>query len=643
MDYRKAAQGVLDHIGGASNVASAAHCATRLRLVINDNSKVDKAGVESVEGVKGCFEASGQLQVIFGTGVVNKVFDEFIAISGVEAGTKESAKEAAAQKQNWFMRAIKTLGDVFVPIIPAIVASGLLNGLLGGLSTAFPSMAESDYYSMINLMAGAALSMLPILIAISAAKKFGGNPYLAAVIGFVMIHPNLVNAWSVASMDAADIPVWHVFGLTIQQTGYQGHVIPVIIAILFMSWLEKKLHKAVPEMLDLFVTPLVTVLVTGVLTMTIIGPVFKVVEDYILLGAQTLIGLPFGLGGLLIGFVYAFTVVAGFHHMYNMIEAQMVSQNPPANTWMPVATAANVGQGAAAMAVAFKTKNEKIKSMAFPASLSAFLGITEPAIFGVNIRYRKPFIAGCCGGAIGGMLASLFGIKATAYGVTGLFGFLITTGFWVQYAIVMAASFAVAFAVSFITYKDEEPAAAAAPAEETESAPEQAEPAPAAEAAEKAAEEAPAVSADVKVVYAPVKGKAIPSSQVSDPTFAAEALGKGMAIIPSEGRVVAPFDGTVELMYDTGHAVALASDDGVEVLIHVGIDTVNLQGKGYHVHVATGDRVHKGALLIEFDMDVIREAGYDPVTPVIVTNSDEYQDVRMRIPVTDGEEVLEIC
>ena len=237
----------------------------------------------------------------------------------------------------------------------------------------------------------------------------------------------------------------------------------------------------------------------------------------------------------------------------------------------------------------------------------------------------------------------MFGIGATAYGVTGLFGFLITTGFWVQYAIVMAASFAVAFAVSFITYKDEEPAAAAAPAEETESAPEQAEPAPAAEAAEKAAEEAPAVSADVKVVYAPVKGKAIPSSQVSDPTFAAEALGKGMAIIPSEGRVVAPFDGTVELMYDTGHAVALASDDGVEVLIHVGIDTVNLQGKGYHVHVATGDRVHKGDLLIEFDMDVIREAGYDPVTPVIVTNSDEYQDVRMRIPVTDGEEVLEIC
>ena len=394
LDYRKAAQGVLDNIGGASNVASAAHCATRLRLVINDNSKVNTAAIENVEGVKGCFEASGQLQIIFGTGTVNKVFDEFIAISGVEAGTKESAKEAAAQKQNPFFRAIKTLGDVFVPIIPAIVASGLLNGLLGGLSNAIPALQDSSYYNMINLMAGAALSMLPILIAISAAKKFGGNPYLAAVIGFVMIHPNLINAWSVATMDAAEIPVWHVFGLTIQQTGYQGHVIPVIIAILFMSTLEKWLHKHVPEILDLFVTPLVTVLVTGILTMTIIGPVFKVVEDWILIGARALITLPFGVGGLLIGFFYAFTVVAGFHHMYNMIEAQMVSQNPPANIWMPVATAANVGQGAAAMAVAFKTKNEKTKSMALPASLSAFLGITEPAIFGVNIRYRKPFIAG---------------------------------------------------------------------------------------------------------------------------------------------------------------------------------------------------------------------------------------------------------
>ena len=639
LDYRKAAQGVMDNIGGASNVASAAHCATRLRLVINDNSKVNTAAIENVEGVKGCFEASGQLQIIFGTGTVNKVFDEFIAISGVEAGTKESAKEAAAQKQNPFFRAIKTLGDVFVPIIPAIVASGLLNGLLGGLSNAIPSLQNSSYYNMINLMAGAALSMLPILIAISAAKKFGGNPYLAAVIGFVMIHPNLINAWSVATMDAAKIPVWNVFGLTIQQTGYQGHVIPVIIAILFMSTLEKWLHKHVPEILDLFVTPLVTVLVTGILTMTIIGPVFKVVEDWILIGARTIITLPFGVGGLLIGFFYAFTVVAGFHHMYNMIEAQMVSQNPPANIWMPVATAANVGQGAAAMAVAFKTKNEKTKSMALPASLSAFLGITEPAIFGVNIRYRKPFIAGCCGGAVGGMLASLFGIKATAYGITGLFGFLITTDFWLQYAIVMAVSFVVAFAVSYISYKDETPAQAAPVVEKAEI--------PAGQKPAETSEEPAKEGADgqEKKVYAPINGEAIPSAQVDDPTFASEALGKGLAIIPSEGKVYAPFDGTVEMLFDTKHAVAVTSDDGVEVLIHVGVDTVNLKGEGYTAHTATGEKVKKGQLLLEFDMDRIKKAGYQTVTPVIVTNSDEYKNVRVvkTGSVRAGDEVLTVC
>ena len=261
MDYKKSALDVLKHIGGKENIVSAAHCATRLRLVIVDNSKVSKEALEDVEGVKGVFEASGQLQIIFGTGIVNHVFDEFVAAAGIEAGTKDDVKEAAAQKQNWFLRAVKTLGDIFVPIIPAIVASGLLNGILGGLSNAYPSIAQSDAYNIINLFAGAALTMLPILIAISAAKKFGGNEFLAAVIGFIMIHPNLINAWSVAGMEEAGktIPTWDVwFGLYhVNQVGYQGHVIPVIIAIFIMSKMEKWLHKHVPAMFDLFVTPLV--------------------------------------------------------------------------------------------------------------------------------------------------------------------------------------------------------------------------------------------------------------------------------------------------------------------------------------------------------------------------------------------------
>ena len=637
MDYKATAQGVLDHIGGPDNIVSAAHCATRLRLVIADNSKLDKAGVENVDGVKGAFEASGQIQIIIGTGAVNKVYDEFIALSGASEGTKDDVKAAAADKQNWFMRAIKTLGDIFVPIIPAIVASGLLNGLLGGLTQINPALADSGWYTIINMMAGAALTMLPILIAISAAKKFGGNQFLAAVIGFVMIHPSLVNAWSQTVLKGGKMvanPEIHALlkigSYTVKNVGYQGHVIPVIIAVWLMCFLEKRLHKVVPEMIDLFVTPLVTVLVTGLLTFIVIGPIFSTVEGWILTGATALIRMPLGIGGLIIGFVYAFTVVAGFHHMYNMIEAQMLGSVAHLNIWMPVATAANVAQGAAAMAVAFKTKNKKTEAMAFPASLSAFLGITEPAIFGVNVRYRKPFIAGCIGGAVGGMLASWMGIGATAYGVTGLFGFLIVPGFWIQYGIMMAVAFAVAFGISFVIYRDPEPELAGS-AKEME-----------AEILDKEGD----VEEDgkLKVVYAPVKGTAVPSSEIHDETFAAELLGPGMAIIPEEGKIYAPFDGTLTMMFDTKHALGLVSEDGVEVLIHVGIDTVNLKGEHFKALAESGDTITRGQELLEFDIPAIEKAGYHMDTPVIVTNGDQFKSVKAvkTGPVEPGEPVIEI-
>ena len=323
MDYGKAAKAVYEQVGGRDNIISAAHCATRLRLVIADNSKCDKAQLEEIDGVKGVFEASGQLQIIFGTGTVNKVYDEFIRLAGIkEAGTQE-VKQAAASRQNVAKRAIKTLGDIFVPIIPAIVASGLLMGLLEGLCNVWPEMANSGTYTIIHLFSNAAFVFLPILIAVSAAKTFGGNIYLGAVVGMIMIHSGLINAWNVAGMSAAEIPkasVW--FGLyEVSLVGYQGHVIPVVIAVWFMSTIEKKLHKIVPEIIDLFVTPLVTVLATGYITLTIIGPVFSTLENYVLSGAQKLITLPFGIGGLIIGGFYAPTVVAGVHHMYNAIEA----------------------------------------------------------------------------------------------------------------------------------------------------------------------------------------------------------------------------------------------------------------------------------------------------------------------------------
>lgn len=454
MDYDKIAASIFACVGGKENLISAAHCATRLRLVVGDNNQCRKPDIEAIDGVKGVFEAAGQLQIILGTGTVNKVFDAFAKLADIQAASMEEVKQTAASRQHVFLRAVKTLGDIFVPIIPAIVASGLLMGLLEGFLNVFPVMSQSGTYTILHLFSNAAFVFLPVLIAISAAKTFGGNIFLGAVIGMIMIHPDLLNAWNVAGADSVPIAgAW--FGLYhIRLVGYQGHVIPVIIAVFVMSTLEKKLHKVVPEIIDLFVTPLVTVLVTGYLTLTIFGPIFSTLENWVLAGVKLLISLPCGIGAFLVGGIYAPTVVAGVHHMYNAIEAGMLSATR-ANTWMPIATAANVGQGAAALALALKTRNKKIRALAFPASLSAFLGITEPAIFGVNIRYIRPFIAGCIGGAAGALYASVTGISATAYGITGLFGFLITTKYALSYLITMLISGGAAFIITWILYRDE--------------------------------------------------------------------------------------------------------------------------------------------------------------------------------------------
>lgn len=615
MDYRQCATEILHGLGGKENLISAAHCATRLRLVIADNSKVNKGNLENTDGVKGVFEAAGQLQIIIGTGTVNKVYDEFIALAGVEAASKDDVKAAAASKAPWYKQAIKTLGDIFVPIIPAIVATGLLNGLLGGLSKAFPDLASSQIYTLLNIFSNSALTFLPILIAISAAKIFGGNRFLGAVIGMIMIHPDLVNAWAVSG-GAETSTLWSWFGLwNIQNVGYQGHVIPVILAVLLMSKLEKWLHKHVPEMIDLFVTPLVSVLVAGFATMTIIGPVFSQVETWVLSGAQWLISIPFGIGAFIMGGVYAPTVVAGVHHMYNAIEMMMLADSGM-NIWMPIATAANVSQGAAALAVALKTKNKKTKSMALPASLSAFLGITEPAIFGVNVRFMRPFIAGMIGGACGAAVASLTGVYATANGVTGVFGFLITTDSFIGYLLTFLVSAVVAFVVSwFMGIKED------IPTENKTAKPQEIA--------------VPEKEYNDDTVYAPLEGKVVALTDVPDATFAEGVLGLGAAIEPAVGEVIAPADGEVSSIFDTHHAVGLTLDNGMELLIHVGINTVALNGEGFTAHVSEGERVKRGQPLISFDKDFIVSKGYSIITPVIVSNADDYKEIR----ITDSAEV----
>ncbi len=640
MDYRKTAQEILDKVGGSKNIVSAAHCATRLRLVIADNSRTDKTAIENVEGVKGVFEASGQLQIILGTGTVNKVFDEFISIAGITASSKAEAKEAAAQKQNVFMRAIKLLGDIFVPIIPAIVASGFLMGIMNSLdfmiNNGFINMdTSSSIYVFANLFSNTAYTFLQILIAFSAAKAFGANPYLGAVIGMIMINPALQNAYTVAT-EGVQQTQSVFFGLyEIDMVGYQGHVIPVVIAVWLLSVIEKKLHKIVPEVLDLFVTPLVSVFVTGYLTLSIIGPIFVWAENAILDGIQWLLTLPLGLGSLVMGALYAPTVVTGIHQMYTAIDIGQIAQYG-VTYWLPLASAANIAQGAAALAVALKSKDKKIKSLALPSSLSAFMGITEPAIFGVNLRFFTPFIAGCIGGGCGALYASIVHLGAKGTGVTGIFGILLCLDSPVQYIIEMLIAVGVAFAISFVLYKDQAPQAAAEGTDGAQAA------IPAAGEGD-AAEE---TEAEVKeeTLGSPVNGKVIPLSEVSDETFASEMLGATVAVEPSDGRILAPCDGEVINIFETGHAVCLTTQAGGELLIHVGVDTVKMEGKGFIKKVSDGAKVHAGDVLIEADLDAIKAAGYPATTMFILTNADQFGRVDKAEPgeISAGGRIMEI-
>ena len=645
MDYRKTAQEILDKVGGSKNIVSAAHCATRLRLVIADNSKADKTAIENVEGVKGVFEASGQLQIILGTGTVNKVFDEFISIAGITASSKAEAKEAAAQKQNVFMRAIKLLGDIFVPIIPAIVASGFLMGIMNSLdfmiNNGFLNMdTSSSIYVFANLFSNTAYTFLQILIAFSAAKAFGANPYLGAVIGMIMINPSLQNAYTVAT-EGVQQTQSVFFGLyDIDMVGYQGHVIPVVIAVWLLSVIEKKLHKIVPEVLDLFVTPLVSVFVTGYLTLSIIGPIFVWAENAILDGIQWLLTLPFGLGSLVMGALYAPTVVTGIHQMYTAIDIGQIAQYG-VTYWLPLASAANIAQGAAALAVALKSKDKKIKSLALPSSLSAFMGITEPAIFGVNLRFFKPFIAGCIGGGCGALYASIVHLGAKGTGVTGIFGILLCLDSPVQYLIEMVIAVGVAFAISFILYKDQAPQAAAAG---SGSAQAEIPASTAQDGTEKTASAETKEEIGKEILGSPVNGNVVPLSEVSDETFASEMLGTTVAVEPSDGKIIAPCDGEVINIFETGHAVCMTTRAGGELLIHVGVDTVKLEGKGFTRKVSDGAKVHAGDVLIKADLDTIKAAGYPATTMFILTNADQFGRVEKAEPgeISAGSRIMEI-
>ncbi|MGQ7320093.1 sucrose-specific PTS transporter subunit IIBC [Streptococcus suis] len=614
MNNTEIAKKVIDALGGRENVRSVAHCATRLRVMVVDEGKIDKDTVEDIEKVQGAFFNSGQYQIIFGTGTVNKIYDEVVAL-GLPTSTSSEQKAEAAKQGNWFQRAIRTFGDVFVPIIPAIVATGLfmgLRGLLGALGYTLPE--DLNVYSQI--LTDTAFIVLPALVVWSTFRVFGGNQTIGIVLGMMLIAGQLPNAWVVAS--GGDVKPTIFFGF-IPVVGLQGSVLPAFVIGLVGAKFEKWLRKIVPDVLDLLVTPFVTLLVMSILGLFVIGPVFHVVENYILAGTKAILSLPFGLSGLIIGGVHQVIVVSGVHHIFNLLEIQLLASDG-VNPFNAIITAAMTAQGAATVAVGVKTKNPKLKALAFPAALSAFLGITEPAIFGVNLRFRKPFFLSLAAGAVGGALASILGLAATGSGITIIPGTLLYMNQLPQYLIMVAVSFALGFTLTYLFgYEDEEPVAGKPSAVAKETA--------------ALANEAKTAFLSEEILVSPLSGNVVTLENVNDPVFSSGAMGKGLAVKPSEGVVYAPADAEVTIAFETGHAYGLKTASGAEILIHIGIDTVSMNGNGFEKLVAAGDKVKAGTPIAKFDVAKIAEAGLDDTTMIIVTNTADFAEVS---PLAEG-------
>ncbi|HEQ8161526.1 TPA: PTS beta-glucoside transporter subunit IIBCA [Streptococcus pyogenes] len=609
MDNRQIAAEVIEALGGRENVRSVAHCATRLRVMVYDEGKIDKEKAEAIDKVKGAFFNSGQYQMIFGTGTVNNIYDEVVALGLPTSSTSEQKAEAGKQG-NIFQRAIRTFGDVFVPIIPAIVATGLFIGVRGLVTQ--PAIMDlfgvheygENFLMYTRILTDTAFVYLPALVAWSAFRVFGGNPIIGIVLGLMLVSNELPNAWVVAS--GGDVKPLTFFGF-VPVVGYQGTVLPAFFVGLVGAKLEKWLHKKVPEALDLLVTPFLTFAIMSILGLFVIGPVFHSLENLVLAGTQAVLHLPFGIAGLIVGGIQQLIVVTGIHHIFNFLEAQLIANTgkDPFNAYLTAATAAQAG---ATLAVAVKTKSTKLKGLAFPSTLSALLGITEPAIFGVNLRYPKVFVSGLIGGALGGWVAGLFGIAGTGFGITVLPGTLLyLNGQLLQYLVTMLVGLGVAFAIAYTWgYQDRETL-----------------PLPAVEVDQTA--DQPALAEET--LYSPLNGTVVDLAAVSDPVFSSGAMGQGLAIKPEDNTLYSPVDGKVEIVFETGHAYAITSSQGAEVLLHIGIDTVSMAGDGFESLVAVGQAVKKGDLLGHFDPSKIAEAGLDDTTMMIVTNSTDYQSV----------------
>lgn len=643
--FEKDAKVLLDAIGGKENVSAVTHCATRMRFVLIDEKKADVKAIEEIGAVKGTFTNAGQFQVIIGNDVPI-FYNDFTAVSGIEGVSKEAAKAAAKINQNAVQRVMTMLAEIFTPIIPAIIVGGLILGfrnILEGVQIQafgqkvvdgvlqFTKDGEPIYKTIVDvskfwagvnhflwLPGEAIFQFLPVGIVWSVSRKMGTSQILGIVLGICLVSPQLLNAYLVAGTPQSEIAknwVWDFGFFTVQRIGYQAQVIPALLAGLSLSYLEIFWRKRIPEVVSMIFVPFLSLLPAIILAHTVLGPIGWTLGQW--LSTIVLAGLTGPvkwLFGAVFGALYAPFVITGLHHMTNAIDSQLVADAGGTGLW-PMIALSNIAQGSAVFAYYWMNRhNEKEAQIALPATISAYLGVTEPALFGVNVKYIYPFVAGMMGSSIAGLLSVSFNVKANAIGVGGLPGILsIQPKYMLAFAAIMLVAIAVPFVLTMIfrrlglfTKAEDEVVKT-----------------PQAEALSEAKQSAPL--ADLVEISSPLSGQVKELSQATDPVFAQGVMGQGVLIEPSQGDLLAPVDGVVSVLFPTKHAVGIVSDQGVEMLMHIGMDTVNLEGKGFTAHVSQGDRVKAGDKLISFDIDLIKDAGYVTETPVIITNQDQYQ------------------
>ena len=639
--FEKEAKDLLDAIGGKENVTAVSHCATRMRFVLGDDKKANVKAIETIPVVKGTFTNAGQFQVIIGNDVPI-FYNDFTAVSGIEGVSKEAAKSAAKSKQNPLQRVMATLAEIFTPIIPALIVGGLILGFRNVLEGVHWSMLDgktitevSKFWSGINhflwLPGEAIFQFLPVGITWSVSRKMGTSQILGIVLGICLVSPQLLNAYSVASTPAAEIAkdwVWDFGFFTVNRVGYQAQVIPALLAGLSLSYLEIFWRKHIPEVVSMIFVPFLSLIPALILAHTVLGPIgWTIGQGLSTVVLEGLTGPVKWLFGAVFGALYAPFVITGLHHMTNAIDTQLVADAGGTGLW-PMIALSNIAQGSAVFAYyLMKRHDEREAQISLPATISAYLGVTEPALFGVNVKYVYPFVAGMIGSSIAGLLSVTFNITANAIGIGGLPGILsIQAKYMIPFAGVMLVAILVPMFLTFFFHKtgfltkaeeDPELQAEFAAQEEAEFA--------GASKAESSPEVQAADSSAPVTITSPLAGEVKELSQATDPVFAQGLMGHGVVIVPSQGELVSPVNGRVTVFFPTKHAIGILSDEGVEILMHIGMDTVNLEGKGFEGYVSQGDKVKAGDKLISFDIDKIKKAGYVTETPVIITNSDKYQ------------------